>query len=119
MKTNNYHSYLQSLIGKEIDVIIDRPIRSVHPVHKDIIYDINYGYTKLVIAPDNEYQDVYVLGVDNPIENYKGEVKAIVHRLNDNEDKLVVGPKDVLYTCEEIKTKINFIEKFFEIEIII
>ena len=46
-------------------------------------------------------------------------MKAIIHRLNDNEDKLVVGPKDVLYTCEEIKTKINFIEKFFEIEIIL
>lgn len=114
----NYYESLKKLLNKEVEVIIDRKINSVHPSHKDIIYELNYGYIKDIIAPDNEYQDAYVLGVKEPIDTFIGIVIAIIHRVNDNEDKLVIASKGSNYTEDEIIEKTKFQEKFFEIKII-
>lgn len=120
MKSNefNYYESLKKLLNKEVEVIIDRKINSVHPSHKDIIYELNYGYIKDIIAPDNEYQDAYVLGVNEPIDRFEGVVIAIIHRVNDNEDKLVVANKGTNYTEKEIIEKTKFQERFFDIKII-
>ena len=53
------------MIGEKVKVIIDRPLGTYHPKHKDIFYTVNYGYVEGVIASDGEEQDAYVLGVDN------------------------------------------------------
>ena len=45
---------LKGLIGKEIDVIIDRPIGTTHPKYKDMIYLVNYGYIDGFYGGDNE-----------------------------------------------------------------
>lgn len=108
---------LKGLIGKEIDVIIDRPIGTTHPKYKDMIYLVNYGYIDGFNGGDNEYQDVYILGEDKPLNNYRGKVIAIVRRLNDNEDKLVVYNHGYL-SSNEIEEAINFQEKYFKHEII-
>ena len=108
---------LKGLIGKEIDVIIDRPIGTTHPKYKEMIYLVNYAYTDGFYGGDNEYQDVYILGEGKPLNNYRGKVIAIVHRLNDNEDKLVVHNYGYL-SSNEIEEAINFQEKYFKHEII-
>ena len=118
MKINNYREHLKSLLNTEVNVIIDHPINSVHPNHNDIIYEVNYGYIISLIALDNEYQDAYVLGINYPIKEFKGEVKAIIHRLNDNEDKLIVAPSNLNFEVEEIIKLVNFQEKYFDIEVI-
>ena len=109
---------LETLIGQNIDVYIDRPIGSVHPKHNDIIYPINYGYIKEIIAVDGDYQDVYVLGEDNRIDYCSGKVYAVIERENDIEDKLIVTTDDKDYSNEEIKEKINFQERFFKYKIV-
>ena len=45
------------MIGNIIKVTVDRPLGSYHPHHRDIYYQINYGYVKGVLAPDGEEQD--------------------------------------------------------------
>ncbi len=30
------------MLNKIVDVIIDRPINSKHPIHQDIIYELNF-----------------------------------------------------------------------------
>lgn len=109
---------LENMIGQNINVFIDRPIGSVHPKHNDIIYPINYGYIKEILAVDGEYQDVYVLGEDNVIDYCSGKVYAVIERENDVEDKLIVTTDDKDYSNEEIKEKINFQEKFFKYKIV-
>lgn len=42
------------MIGETVTVIIDRPLGSFHPVHKNIFYSVNYGYVEGIIAPDGE-----------------------------------------------------------------
>ena len=45
------------MIDNKVKVIIDRPLGTYHPKHKDIFYTVNYGYVEGVIAPDGEEQD--------------------------------------------------------------
>ena len=105
------------MIGKNVTVIIDRPLGSYHPKHKNLYYPIHYGYVPDVIGGDGEEQDAYVLGVDAPIKEFYGTVIAVIHRLNDVEDKWVVAPNGIKFTKEEIMQTVMFQEKYFEIEI--
>ena len=105
------------MIGNIVKVIVDRPLGSVHPKHNNLIYNVNYGYIPEVFALDGEEQDAYILGVNEPVTEFVGKVIAIIHRLNDIEDKLVVAPEGKSFTKEEIANLIAFQEKFFDIEI--
>lgn len=103
-----------SFLGKTATVTIDRPIGTAHPKHPDILYPINYGYIAGELAPDNEELDVYILGVHEPLETFRGHIIAIVHRNNDVEDKLVAAPEGVCFTVDEITSAIRFQEQFYD-----
>lgn len=105
------------IIGETVKVKIDRPLGSFHPKHPDIYYPVNYGYVEGIIAPDGEEQDVYVLGVDEPLKEFTGRVIAVIHRLDDVEDKWVAAPESVTFTKEEIMERVHFQEQFFKTEI--
>ena len=107
------------MIGEIVTVKVDRPMGSFHPKHKDIYYPINYGYIEGIIAPDEEEQDAYILGVDKPVEKFTGKVIAIIHRLDDIEDKWVVCPENESFSKKEIAEKTAFQEKFFKKEIVV
>lgn len=109
---------LSRLLGKSVTVIVDRPLGTTHPNHKDIIYPVNYGYIENIFAGDGEEQDAYILGVDEKVNNFMGTVIAIIHRIDDFEDKLVVAPENTKFTFQEIMEKVNFQEQYFNIEII-
>ena len=46
-----------------------------------------------------------------------GKVIAIIHRINDNDDKLVVMEEGRTYSDEQIRALTEFQERFFESEI--
>lgn len=105
------------MIGQMVKVVIDRPLGSYHPKHKDIYYPINYGYIEGIIAPDGEEQDAYVLGVNTAIKEFTGNVIAIIHRNDDIEDKWVVAPNGVNFSEQEIIEQIYFQEQYFDFSI--
>ena len=105
------------MLGKTVKVIIDRPMGTYHPKHKDLYYPINYGYIEGIIAPDGEEQDAYVIGVDVPVREFTGRIIAIIKRFDDVEDKWVVAPEDMAFTKEEIMKQVEFQEKYFKTEI--
>lgn len=104
------------MLGKTVKVIVDRPLGSKHPKF-DMIYPVNYGYVEDVFAGDGEEQDVYILGVDEPITEFEGKIIAIIHRLNDDEDKWVVAPDGMSFSEAEIRKMLHFQEQYFESEI--
>ena len=106
------------MIGKNVTVIIDRPLGSAHPSYPDLIYTVNYGYVEGIIAGDREEQDVYILGIDTPVEVFRGKVIAIIHRRDDVEDKWVVAPDGFVADADAIRESTYFQEKYFDIEII-
>lgn len=105
------------MIGKIVKVTVDRPLGSYHPKHKDILYSVNYGYVEGIMAPDGEEQDAYILGVDEPVEEFTGKVIAIIHRYDDVEEKWVVAPEDITFTKDEIMEQVKFQEQYFKSEV--
>lgn len=103
-----------SYLGENVIVKIDRPIWSEHPKHPGLVYPINYGYIEGVFAPDGEELDVYILGVDKPLEVFSGRIIAIVHREDDVEDKLVAAPEGIVFKQAEIEKAIYFQEKYYK-----
>ncbi len=105
------------MLGKKVTVLMDRPMGTYHPKHKDMYYPVNYGYIPGIIGGDGEEQDAYVLGVNESLQEFTGVVIAIIHRLDDVEEKWVVVPEDVTFTKEEILEQVKFQEQYFKSEI--
>ena len=101
-------------IGDIVTVTVDRPLGSYHPEHRKMYYPVNYGYIEGTIAADGEAQDAYILGINEPVKEFTGEVIGIVHREDDVETKLVVAPQGSSFTSEQIMSRINFTEKYFK-----
>ena len=49
---------------------------------------------------------------------YEGKIIAIIHRTNDNDDKLIIVPDGKNYSDDAIDALIEFQEQYFEHEII-
>lgn len=105
------------MIGNIVKVIVDRPLGSYHPEHKDMYYPINYGYIEGIIAPDGEEQDAYILGVTEPVKEFVGKIIAVIHRYDDVEEKWVVAPANMSFTKEQILEQVRFQEQYFKSEI--
>ncbi len=101
-------------IGKTIDAVIDRKIGDPHPHYPESKYPINYGYIPNTISGDGEELDVYVLGEREPKEKCVGKIIAIIHRTNNNDDKLVMSTNGEDYNMDEIRKETYFIEQYFE-----
>ena len=108
--TNNF-------LGKEVTVKIDRQLGSRHPKH-GFMYMLNYGFIPNTISGDGEELDAYLVGEFEPVEESKGKVIAVIHRTNDDDDKLVVSKDGKEYSDDAIRAMTEFQEQFFESVII-
>lgn len=117
MESDLSYNLAKGFLGQEVEVIIDRPLGSKHPKY-DLIYEANYGFIPNTMAPDGEELDAYYLGIDRPIAKAKGICIAIIHRLDNDDDKLVVVPSEMELNDQEIKSLTDFQEKYFQSEII-
>lgn len=109
---------VKSYLGKTVKIGIDRPIGYVHKKENySLTYPINYGYIPDVLGGDGEELDVYLLGVNEPVEEYECEIIAIAHRHNDVEDKLVGAPVGMKFTKAVIENSIRFQEQYYDTEI--
>jgi len=109
--------YSKKYLGKAVTVKMDRPLGNKHP-EWNFIYPVNYGFVPNTKAPDGKELDAYVLGVSKPIKEFTGICIAIIHRTNDDDDKLVIAPEGKNYSDEEIIKLTEFQESFFESKII-
>lgn len=100
-------------IGKIMKIKIDRHLGSHHPKH-GFIYPVNYGYVPNTVSGDGEELDCYVLGVFEPLEEFEGICIAIIHRTNDNDDKLIIVPKNKEYSDDAIEALTEFQEQYFK-----
>ena len=105
-------------LNKILEAKIDRPIGSSHPKYPDHIYLVNYGYIPNTVSGDGKELDCYVLGEYKPLSEFKGKCIAIIHRLNDDDDKLILAPENKNFTNAEIRLLTDFQERFYKSEII-
>lgn len=104
-------------LGKLVNVKMDRPLGTIHPKY-GFVYEVNYGFIPNTVSGDGEELDAYVLGEHKPLDTFEGEVVAIIHRTNDDDDKLVVMKSGRNYTDEQIRALTEFQEQWFESVII-
>lgn len=104
-------------LGKNVSIVIDRKLGTKHPKY-GFIYMVNYGYVPNTISGDGEELDAYLLGVFEPVDEFIGKVIAVIHRTNDDDDKLVVVPGDRKYSDDAIRALTEFQEQYFESVII-
>lgn len=104
-------------LGKSVSVQIDRPFGSIHPKH-GFMYELNYGFIPGTIAEDGEAQDAYILNVFEPLSEFTGVCIAIIERINDIENKLIIADAGKTIRDDGILAQIHFQEKFFTINLI-
>ncbi len=106
---------IRQYLGQTVTVTVDRPI-GFHHVTKGVHlhYTVNYGFLPDVTGGDGEEQDVYILGVSDPLETFTGRIIGVVRRSDDNEDKFVAAPEGMEFSAEQIMEEINFVEKYFD-----
>ena len=51
----------EEILGKTVEVTVDRPLGSYHPNHRDICYPVNYGYIEGILGGDGEWLVAYIL----------------------------------------------------------
>ena len=105
----NHKEYL----GKELNIVIDRELGSKHPEY-GFIYPVNYGYVPDTVSGDGEELDCYLLGVFEPVKTFKGKCIAIIHRVDDDDDKLIIVPKNKEYSDDATNALVKFQERYFE-----
>lgn len=106
---------IRAYLGRTVEVVIDRPIGYVHHVKGITLhYTVNYGYLPGVLGGDREEQDVYVLGVQEPLERFTGRIIGAIRRRDDTEDKLVAAPEGVLLHQAQIAEAVHFVEQYFD-----
>src|SRR5262249_32818273 len=98
----------RTFLGKKVHLEFDQPVGSSYAPHGIDSYPINYGYVPGVPAPDGDDLDAYLLGVSEPLKEANGVCIAIIHRTNDDDDKLIVVPEGVQLTDEEILKQTAF-----------
>ena len=106
-----------TILGEKYRVIVSNPIGSELDTNNNIIFEVNYGYVEGVIDAEGERQEAYILGINKPIHSFEGRLVAIIHRTNDIGNKWVISNNH--YSKEEIEKQVSFMEKYFNIEIII
>lgn len=103
----------RDFLGKTVAIKIDRPLGSKHPEH-GFVYEVNYGFVPGTKAPDGEEIDAYLLGINEQVDEFTGNCIAIIHRMDDDDDKLVIVPEGAKeMNDEEILKAVNFQEKWF------
>ena len=103
----------KEFLEKIVKVKMDWPLGSKHSKH-NFIYPVNYGYIPNTVSGDGEELDAYVLGVHKSLDEFEGKVVAIIHRTNDDDDKLVVMPVGKNYSDEQIEVLVEFQEQYFQ-----
>ncbi len=106
-----------SYLGTNVNIKIDRKLGSRHPKH-GFMYMLNYGFVPNTVSGDNEELDAYLIGEFEPVDEAVGKVIAVIHRINDDDDKLVVSKNGKDYSDDAIRALTEFQEKYFESEII-
>lgn len=115
LSSEERENLIRSLMGKTVEIEIDRPVGHTH-VTKGITlhYHINYGFLPGITGGDGEEQDVYILGISESRNRFRGRIIGAIRRLDDNEDKLVAAPEGMIFTGQQIAVETHFVEKYFQ-----
>lgn len=101
-------------LGRVIDVTIDHPYGSMHPHIPDLFCTCNYGYFDDSI--EQEFQNVYVYGVQEPLDKFHGTVIAVIYHRDEPETRWIAA-SGTLYDKTDVINAIGPMEEDFDVRI--
>ncbi len=102
------------LLGKNVNVVVDRKLGTRMTRYKNTTYTVNYGYIEDIFTSDNTLKGTYILGVGEDVEQFLGTIIALIIRKDQSDIKLVVAPKKQQFYEPQIRELVKFQERFFE-----
>lgn len=114
---NTSIDHIKKYLYQKVHITIDRPLWSTHPKYS-FTYPVNYGFVPRTRSGDGKEIDAYILWVFTPMSQFDGVCIAVIHRLNDDDPKLIITPDGIEMSDTQIIASTNFQEKYFDIEII-
>lgn len=100
--------FYQDYLGKEVHVIVDQPYGSFHSLIPDLLLPVNIGYVNESEFLEDNFENAYIFGLDEAVDEYVGTVIAIIYR-KDGSSAFVVSKKtsfekkDVINTIGELE----------------
>lgn len=110
---------LTPYLGTYVEVVVDRPLGSLHPRHPDVVYPVNCGELPRTVSGDGCPIDAYLLGPEVPVQRAAGTVVGVIVRDDDVEDKLVVHTEGKPVSAEEIWESVWFQERYFQARLLV
>lgn len=105
----------KNILGKKVTVIVDRPYGSIHLTLQDVVYPYNSGYVlNQTMMEDAEFQDAYIVGVEEPIEKFTGYVIGIVYHKDAVTSKWIVAPAGMNINKDAIIQLLAIEEQFYD-----
>ncbi len=102
-------------LGKKVTVVVDRPYGSIHPTLTDVEYPYNFGFIKQDITKDDvEFQDAYVVGVEEPVDEFTGYVIGIIYHKDEATSKWIVAPAGMEIDHDSIIQLLGVEEQFYD-----
>lgn len=101
-------------LGKTVSVTVEHAFGSLHPLYPDAEYEMNAGYVEEVMKKYGEFQDAYVYDVDEPVDDFRGVVIAIIYRKNMLRSCWVVARSGQLIDHMKVKQAAAFIEQHYD-----
>lgn len=106
-------------IGKIVTVVIERQYGSYHPTLEDVVLPYNFGYVKQDITMDDfQFQDAYVIGIQQPLDEFTGEVIGIIYHKEDEKSRWIVAPRGMVADHDAVIQLLGNEEQYFDTKII-
>lgn len=105
----------RNMLGKTVTVIIDKHYGDFHPMIEDTQYPYNAGYIKEDITQeDASFQDAYVIGVNENIDEFTGFVCGIIYHKDEENSKWIVAPIGMNVNHDEVIQLLGLEEQFHD-----
>lgn len=101
-------------VRRTVTVIVEHPAGSRDPENRQRLYRLNCGYVQQVLDEQNEWQDACVMGTQEALEWFEGEVKASV-QLADR-TFWAVAPSEIALSEAELRRELAFLGEIQTIE---
>lgn len=104
-------------LGKQVHVTVDQTYGSLHPHYPDVYYPCNVGYIEELFHTNGQFQDAYVVGIEEARDTCEGFVVGIIYRKESIQSIWIVNPTTT-YEKQEIIDTIGILEQHYETQIV-
>ena len=99
---------------RTVTVVVEHPAGSRDANNRQLVYRLNCGYVQQELEERNEWQDACLLGCDEPLEWFEGEVVA--HAEIAGRVIWTVAAADARVTADDVRRELSFLGEIVRVQ---